>query len=175
TRLLYAKRNKGIYLGNVASKVDIEVQQLSLKDCTCSKEITPQSSFTHLAIPQARLPKKWLSFCQSLRNTNHVKDIELASLFANLNMKKTSLTDFQDSPDDEEDTRNSQEYLKDLKESKEEHESLFEVGVGAAEEGEVVCQVYKYEFWLQEVHFLKHVVNSNGIHVDPFKIEAVKN
>ncbi|GJZ00101.1 hypothetical protein Tco_0517530 [Tanacetum coccineum] len=63
-----------------------------------------------------RLPKKWLSFCQSLRNTNHVKDIELASLFANLNMKKTSLTDFQDSPNDEEDTRNSQEYLKDLKE-----------------------------------------------------------
>ncbi|GJV53721.1 putative reverse transcriptase domain-containing protein [Tanacetum coccineum] len=33
----------------------------------------------------------------------------------------------------------------------------------------------KYEFWLQEVHFLRHVVNSNGIHVDPSKIEAVKN
>nr|GEX17949.1 retrovirus-related Pol polyprotein from transposon TNT 1-94 [Tanacetum cinerariifolium] len=27
------------------------------------------------------LPKKWLSFCQSLRNTNHVKESELASLF----------------------------------------------------------------------------------------------
>ncbi|GJV11381.1 retrovirus-related pol polyprotein from transposon TNT 1-94 [Tanacetum coccineum] len=27
------------------------------------------------------LPKKWLSFFQSLRNTNHVKDSELASLF----------------------------------------------------------------------------------------------
>ncbi|GKC27206.1 putative reverse transcriptase domain-containing protein, partial [Tanacetum coccineum] len=33
----------------------------------------------------------------------------------------------------------------------------------------------KYEFWLQEVHFLGHVVNSEGIHVDPRKIEAVKN
>ncbi|GKD74838.1 putative reverse transcriptase domain-containing protein [Tanacetum coccineum] len=33
----------------------------------------------------------------------------------------------------------------------------------------------KYEFWLQEVHFLGHVVNHNGIHVDPSKIEAVKN
>ncbi|GJZ03539.1 putative reverse transcriptase domain-containing protein [Tanacetum coccineum] len=31
------------------------------------------------------------------------------------------------------------------------------------------------EFWLQEVHFLGHVVNSEGIHVDPSKIEAVKN
>ncbi|GJV43861.1 retrovirus-related pol polyprotein from transposon TNT 1-94 [Tanacetum coccineum] len=30
------------------------------------------------------LPKKWLSFYQSLRNTNHVKDSELASLFGKL-------------------------------------------------------------------------------------------
>ncbi|GJU04563.1 retrovirus-related pol polyprotein from transposon TNT 1-94 [Tanacetum coccineum] len=49
-----------------------------------------------------RLPKKWLSFCQSLINTNHVKDSELASLF--------------DSLDDEEDTRSSQEYLNELEE-----------------------------------------------------------
>ncbi|GJV84361.1 retrovirus-related pol polyprotein from transposon TNT 1-94 [Tanacetum coccineum] len=48
------------------------------------------------------LPKKWLSFCQSLINTNNTKDFELASLF--------------DSPDDEEDTRNSHKYLNDLKE-----------------------------------------------------------
>ncbi|GJT57292.1 hypothetical protein Tco_0992346 [Tanacetum coccineum] len=61
------------------------------------------------------LPKKWLSFCQSLRNTNHVKEYELASL-VNSNMKKTSLIDFQDSPDDEEDTRSSQKYLNDLEE-----------------------------------------------------------
>ncbi|GKA92945.1 putative reverse transcriptase domain-containing protein [Tanacetum coccineum] len=33
----------------------------------------------------------------------------------------------------------------------------------------------KCEFWLQEVHFLGHVVNQSGIHVDPGKIEAVKN
>ncbi|GJR37638.1 hypothetical protein Tco_1213322 [Tanacetum coccineum] len=30
------------------------------------------------------LPKKWLSFCQSLKNTNHVKDSELGSLFGKL-------------------------------------------------------------------------------------------
>ncbi|GJS23392.1 hypothetical protein Tco_0452024 [Tanacetum coccineum] len=30
------------------------------------------------------LPKKWLSFCQSLRNTNYVKDSELSSLFGKL-------------------------------------------------------------------------------------------
>ncbi|GKC50040.1 putative reverse transcriptase domain-containing protein, partial [Tanacetum coccineum] len=33
----------------------------------------------------------------------------------------------------------------------------------------------KYEFWLQEVHFLGHVVNQSGIHVDPSKIKVVKN
>ncbi|GKE26615.1 putative reverse transcriptase domain-containing protein [Tanacetum coccineum] len=33
----------------------------------------------------------------------------------------------------------------------------------------------KCEFWLQEVHFLGHVVNQDSIHVDPSKIEVVKN
>ncbi|GKC20075.1 retrovirus-related pol polyprotein from transposon TNT 1-94 [Tanacetum coccineum] len=89
-----------------------------------------------------RLPKKLLSFCQSPRNTNHVKDSELASLFGKLkyeenlidsiyetkkNKSLVSTTplstaffsssivqDFQDSPDDEEDTRRNQEYLNDL-------------------------------------------------------------
>nr|GFA89983.1 putative reverse transcriptase domain-containing protein [Tanacetum cinerariifolium] len=31
------------------------------------------------------------------------------------------------------------------------------------------------EFWLREVPFLGHVINGNGIHVDPSKIEVVKN
>ncbi|GKE41916.1 hypothetical protein Tco_1469200, partial [Tanacetum coccineum] len=90
------------------------------------------------------LPKKWLSFCQSLRNTNHMKDFELASLFSKLKYEEnlidsicetekkkslistTSLStaffstyivqDFQNSLDDEEDTRSSQEYMDDLEE-----------------------------------------------------------
>ncbi|GJV63042.1 retrovirus-related pol polyprotein from transposon TNT 1-94 [Tanacetum coccineum] len=90
------------------------------------------------------LPKKWLSFCQSLRNTNHVKDSKLASLFGKLKYEKNLIDnsyetekskclvsttplstaffsssivqDFQDSPDDEEDTRSSYEYLNDLDE-----------------------------------------------------------
>ncbi|GJX92031.1 putative reverse transcriptase domain-containing protein [Tanacetum coccineum] len=33
----------------------------------------------------------------------------------------------------------------------------------------------KCEFWLREVQFPGHVINDNGIHVDPSKIEAVKN
>ncbi|GJR18027.1 putative reverse transcriptase domain-containing protein [Tanacetum coccineum] len=33
----------------------------------------------------------------------------------------------------------------------------------------------KCEFWLREVQFLGHVINGDGIHVDPSKIEAVKS
>nr|GEZ77913.1 putative reverse transcriptase domain-containing protein [Tanacetum cinerariifolium] len=33
----------------------------------------------------------------------------------------------------------------------------------------------KCDFWLKEVHFLGHMVNSIGIHVEPSKIEVVKN
>ncbi|GJW31568.1 hypothetical protein Tco_0051600 [Tanacetum coccineum] len=58
-RLLYVKRNKAISLGKDTSKVGIEVQQLFLKGLylsLSSNEITPQLSFNHLAIPQARFP-----------------------------------------------------------------------------------------------------------------------
>nr|GEY57050.1 putative reverse transcriptase domain-containing protein [Tanacetum cinerariifolium] len=33
----------------------------------------------------------------------------------------------------------------------------------------------KYEFWLKKVQFLGHVVNPDGIHMDPSKVESVKN
>nr|GEU61934.1 hypothetical protein [Tanacetum cinerariifolium] len=33
----------------------------------------------------------------------------------------------------------------------------------------------KCELWLKEVHFLRHEINGKGIHMDPSKIEVVKN
>ncbi|GJT85863.1 putative reverse transcriptase domain-containing protein [Tanacetum coccineum] len=33
----------------------------------------------------------------------------------------------------------------------------------------------KYEFWIPKVQFLGHVIDSQGIHVDPAKIESVKD
>ncbi|GJV47381.1 retrovirus-related pol polyprotein from transposon TNT 1-94 [Tanacetum coccineum] len=91
-----------------------------------------------------RLPKKWLSFYQSLKNTIHIKDVELASLFGKLKYEEniiysiykieknkslvsatplstafistSTVQDLQDSPDDEEDTRSSHEYLNDIEE-----------------------------------------------------------
>ncbi|GKA85799.1 retrovirus-related pol polyprotein from transposon TNT 1-94 [Tanacetum coccineum] len=157
--LLYVKRNKAISLGMNTSKVGIEVQRISLKECTykdlVNKLVNDGIKLSKLEINAGfinGLPKKWLSFCQSLRNINHVKESELSSLFGKLKYeenlidsiyetkKKKSLAtktplstaflstsivqDFQDSHDDEEDTRSSQEYFNDLEEEYQERALL---------------------------------------------------
>nr|GFB36284.1 putative reverse transcriptase domain-containing protein [Tanacetum cinerariifolium] len=33
----------------------------------------------------------------------------------------------------------------------------------------------KCDFWLESVHFLGHVIDSDGVHVDPSKVEAIRN
>nr|GEY11155.1 putative reverse transcriptase domain-containing protein [Tanacetum cinerariifolium] len=33
----------------------------------------------------------------------------------------------------------------------------------------------KYDFWLESIHFLGHVINSDGVHVDRAKVEAIRN
>ncbi|GJT74600.1 putative reverse transcriptase domain-containing protein [Tanacetum coccineum] len=59
--------------------------------------------------------------------------------------------------------------------TKEDHDVHLGLVVGIIKKEQLYAKFSKCEFWLQEVHFLGHVVNQNGIHVDPSKIEAVKN
>nr|GEZ69758.1 putative reverse transcriptase domain-containing protein [Tanacetum cinerariifolium] len=59
--------------------------------------------------------------------------------------------------------------------SKEEHVVHLKLILDLLKKEKLYGKFFKCEFWLQEVHFLGHVVNSEGIHVDPNKIEAVKN
>ncbi|GJQ94904.1 putative reverse transcriptase domain-containing protein [Tanacetum coccineum] len=59
--------------------------------------------------------------------------------------------------------------------SKEEHEVHLRLVLELLRKETLYAKFFKCEFWLQEVHFLGHVVNQNGIHVDPGKIKAVKN
>nr|GEV04172.1 putative reverse transcriptase domain-containing protein [Tanacetum cinerariifolium] len=59
--------------------------------------------------------------------------------------------------------------------SKEEHEVHLKLILALLKKEKLFGKFSKCEFWLQEVHFLGHVVNSEGIRVDPNKIEAVKN
>ncbi|GKF92962.1 putative reverse transcriptase domain-containing protein, partial [Tanacetum coccineum] len=59
--------------------------------------------------------------------------------------------------------------------TKEEHEVHSKLVLELLRKEELYAKFSKCEFWLQEVHFLGRVVNQSGIHVDPSKIEAVKN
>ncbi|GJV34688.1 reverse transcriptase domain-containing protein [Tanacetum coccineum] len=59
--------------------------------------------------------------------------------------------------------------------TKEEHEDHLRLVLELLRGEKLFAKFSKCEFWLQEVHFLGHVINQEGIHVDPRKVEAVKN
>ncbi|GKB38950.1 putative reverse transcriptase domain-containing protein [Tanacetum coccineum] len=58
--------------------------------------------------------------------------------------------------------------------SKEDHEVHLKLVLELLKKEKLFAKFSKYEFWLQEVCFLGHVVNKNDIHIDPSKIEAAK-
>ncbi|GJU17239.1 putative reverse transcriptase domain-containing protein [Tanacetum coccineum] len=59
--------------------------------------------------------------------------------------------------------------------SKEDQEVHLRIVLELLKKEKLYAKFFKCEFWLQEVHFLGHVVNDNDIHVDPTKIDVVKN
>ncbi|GKC94063.1 putative reverse transcriptase domain-containing protein [Tanacetum coccineum] len=59
--------------------------------------------------------------------------------------------------------------------TREGHVEHLRLVLGLLKKVKLYAKLSKCEFWLREVQFLGHVINGNGIHVDPSKIEAVKN
>ncbi|GJT71915.1 putative reverse transcriptase domain-containing protein [Tanacetum coccineum] len=59
--------------------------------------------------------------------------------------------------------------------TQEEHVEHLRLVLGLLRKEKLYAKFSKYEFWLREVQFLGHVINGNGIHIDPSKIEVVKN
>ncbi|GKE37720.1 retrotransposon protein, putative, ty3-gypsy subclass, partial [Tanacetum coccineum] len=59
--------------------------------------------------------------------------------------------------------------------TREEHELHLGLVLELLKREKLYAKFFKCEFWLQEVQFLRHVINGDSIHVDPSKIEAVKN
>ncbi|GKC52368.1 putative reverse transcriptase domain-containing protein [Tanacetum coccineum] len=59
--------------------------------------------------------------------------------------------------------------------SEEEHEVYLKTILDLLKKEKLYAKFSKCEFWLQEVQFLGHVVNHDGIHMDPSKVESVKN
>ncbi|GJX32596.1 putative reverse transcriptase domain-containing protein [Tanacetum coccineum] len=60
-------------------------------------------------------------------------------------------------------------------EHQEDHEVHLKLVLELLRKEKLYAKFFKCKLWWQEVHFLGHVVNQSGIHVDPGKIEAVKN
>ncbi|GJW19239.1 putative reverse transcriptase domain-containing protein [Tanacetum coccineum] len=59
--------------------------------------------------------------------------------------------------------------------TREEHKVHLGLVLELLKKEKLYAKFSKFEFWLQEVQFLGHVINSDGIHVDPSKIEVIKN
>ncbi|MFS8027566.1 putative nucleotidyltransferase, Ribonuclease H [Helianthus anomalus] len=59
--------------------------------------------------------------------------------------------------------------------SKTEHAQHLRLVLELLQGNQLYAKFSKCEFWLEEVQFLGHIVNIQGIHVDPAKIEAVKS
>ncbi|GKA02945.1 putative reverse transcriptase domain-containing protein, partial [Tanacetum coccineum] len=58
--------------------------------------------------------------------------------------------------------------------SKEEHEEHLKLILELLKKEELYAKFSKCDFWLPKVQFLGHVIDSEGIHVDPAKIESIK-
>ncbi|GKE88197.1 putative reverse transcriptase domain-containing protein [Tanacetum coccineum] len=59
--------------------------------------------------------------------------------------------------------------------NKDEHEEHLKLILELLKKEELYVKFSKCEFWILKVQFLGHVINIKGIHVDPAKIESIKD
>ncbi|GKD99712.1 putative reverse transcriptase domain-containing protein [Tanacetum coccineum] len=59
--------------------------------------------------------------------------------------------------------------------SRKEHEGHLKLILKLLKDEELYAKFSKCDFWLSKVQFLGHVIDSEGIHVDPAKIESIRD
>ncbi|GKC17732.1 putative reverse transcriptase domain-containing protein [Tanacetum coccineum] len=59
--------------------------------------------------------------------------------------------------------------------TKEEHDAHLRLILELLKKEELYAKFSKCDFWLSKVQFLGHVIDSEGIHVDPVKIDSIKD
>nr|GFB88837.1 putative reverse transcriptase domain-containing protein [Tanacetum cinerariifolium] len=59
--------------------------------------------------------------------------------------------------------------------NREEHDEHLRIILDLLKKEKLYAKFSKCDFWLDSVQFLCHVIDSRGVHVNPAKIEAVKN
>nr|GEV96131.1 retrotransposon protein, putative, Ty3-gypsy subclass [Tanacetum cinerariifolium] len=62
-----------------------------------------------------------------------------------------------------------------MNQNKEEHEEHLRIILELLQKEKLYAKFSKCKFWLDSVKFLGHVINSQGVHVDPTKVKAIKN
>ncbi|GJV55072.1 putative reverse transcriptase domain-containing protein [Tanacetum coccineum] len=62
-----------------------------------------------------------------------------------------------------------------IDENKQEHKEHLKIILELLKKEELYAKFSKCEFWIPKVQFLGHVIDSKGIHVDPAKIESIKD
>nr|GEZ71151.1 putative reverse transcriptase domain-containing protein [Tanacetum cinerariifolium] len=65
--------------------------------------------------------------------------------------------------------------LTNAPESKEDHEEHLKTILELLKNEKLYAKFSKCDFWLDSVYFLGHVIDSGGVHVDPAKVEAIRN
>nr|GEW23837.1 putative reverse transcriptase domain-containing protein [Tanacetum cinerariifolium] len=59
--------------------------------------------------------------------------------------------------------------------NKEEHEEHLRIILELLQKEKLYAKFSKCEFWLDSMKFLGHVINSQGVHMDPAKVEVIKS
>ncbi|GKD73704.1 putative reverse transcriptase domain-containing protein, partial [Tanacetum coccineum] len=59
--------------------------------------------------------------------------------------------------------------------NKEEHANHLRIIIELLNKEKLYAKFSKCDFWIRIVQFLRHLIDNQGLHVDPAKIEAVKN
>nr|GEW39770.1 putative reverse transcriptase domain-containing protein [Tanacetum cinerariifolium] len=67
------------------------------------------------------------------------------------------------------------DYILIYSKSKHEHEEHLKLILELLKKKQLYAKFSKCEFWIPKVQFLGHVIDSQGIHVDPVKIESIKD
>ncbi|GJV55787.1 putative nucleotidyltransferase, ribonuclease H [Tanacetum coccineum] len=62
-----------------------------------------------------------------------------------------------------------------MNQNKEEYQEHLRIILELLQKEKLYAKFSKCEFWLDSVKFLGHVINSQGVHVDPAKVEAIKS
>ncbi|GJY79887.1 putative reverse transcriptase domain-containing protein [Tanacetum coccineum] len=59
--------------------------------------------------------------------------------------------------------------------NKEEHANHLRIILELLKKEKLYAKFSKYDFWISIVQFLRHLIDNQGLHVDPAKIKAIKN